>query len=181
MDGIKTWVISISSVLIFITAVEMILPDNDIKKYAKFVFGIIIAITVITPLINFIYKGPDEFQRQLNNYIEHDLEQSAQAVPTYTNVPFNQKMEDSIKHILKDKYPDNNFEVKYEGEVSKEDYSVCTNYVEVSVGYKGIKPIKDVELSKDEDYNEEFNEIRDYLAQVLKVDKDKIKIIEMGQ
>ena len=39
---LRNWIISICTAVIFITAVEMIMPNNSFKKYAKFVLGLIL-------------------------------------------------------------------------------------------------------------------------------------------
>ncbi|MCD3297735.1 stage III sporulation protein AF, partial [Clostridium botulinum] len=49
IQSIRQWVISIATAIFFITAVEMILPNNSIKKYAKFVLGLILITVVINP------------------------------------------------------------------------------------------------------------------------------------
>ena len=49
IEGLKVWITSICTAIFFITAVEMILPDDSLKKYAKFVLGLILITVVISP------------------------------------------------------------------------------------------------------------------------------------
>ena len=57
MEFIKMWIVNIAVVVVFMTAIELILPNNDIKKYAKFVMGLILMITIMKPILSVIDKG----------------------------------------------------------------------------------------------------------------------------
>lgn len=180
IDGVRNWIVGIVSVLIFITAIEMILPDNSLKKYAKFVFGIIITITVMMPIISFIYKGPNEFEDNIRKYVDQSDNTFLNGAAEYSNSTFDTGMNKSIERVLSDKYPDYNFSVDYDGEVDQKDYSVVTDSIVIKVLYKGVKPIQKVDISNEEkEVNKQFDEIKDYVSEILKVERDKIKVIEM--
>lgn len=59
MEGLRIWVVNICTTVFFITAVEMILPDNNLKKYAKFVLGLILMTVIINPLVKFLNQGSE--------------------------------------------------------------------------------------------------------------------------
>lgn len=61
MDGIITWSRSIVISVIITVVIEMILPENNSKKYIKIVLGIFIVYSIISPVFEFFSgKGVDE-------------------------------------------------------------------------------------------------------------------------
>ncbi len=56
IELLKVWVTNITIAIFFITAVEMILPDNSMKKYAKFVLGLLLIVVIINPIIKIFDK-----------------------------------------------------------------------------------------------------------------------------
>ena len=51
MDYINNFVITLVATMIFMTAVEIISPDNSMKKYIKFVLGLILISVMINPIV----------------------------------------------------------------------------------------------------------------------------------
>lgn len=56
IETLRAWIVNISTVVLFITAVEMLLPDNSLKKYSKFVLGLILITVLINPLIKYLIR-----------------------------------------------------------------------------------------------------------------------------
>ena len=59
MEEIKGFVITLVTMLILISAIELISPENSMKKYIKFVLGCILIAVMISPLINFLGDGEE--------------------------------------------------------------------------------------------------------------------------
>lgn len=51
---IKEWVITIVSVIIFLTFVEILMPNSSYKRYINVVIGFLLIIVILTPLTRFI-------------------------------------------------------------------------------------------------------------------------------
>ena len=51
MEILKDWISDICVSILFMTAVELVLPENSIKKYSKFVLGLIFIVVVINHII----------------------------------------------------------------------------------------------------------------------------------
>lgn len=69
MFGIlKNWITSIVVIVMFMALVDMILPSNSLKKYAKLVMGMIIIIIIITPIFNLFDRG-NNIEAVINQYI----------------------------------------------------------------------------------------------------------------
>lgn len=60
MEYLNNFVITLVATIIFMTAVEIIAPDNSMKKYIKFVLGLILISVMINPIIKFFTGGEQE-------------------------------------------------------------------------------------------------------------------------
>lgn len=54
MALIKEWIITIISVIIFATFMEILIPNSDYKRYVNVVIGFLFVIVILTPLTKFI-------------------------------------------------------------------------------------------------------------------------------
>jgi stage III sporulation protein AF len=57
--ALKNWIISIVVIIMVLSLVDIILPKNSIKKYAKLVMGLIVIIIIITPIFNLFDRKTD--------------------------------------------------------------------------------------------------------------------------
>lgn len=176
MDALKNWIISISAVIIFITAIEMILPNNNLKKYSKFVFGIILTITIIKPIFTFLSKGPDDFSDNVKKYIDENkyINEDEEAVNKFTN----KELSDSVKRLLKEKFKDKDFSVQVQGEVNNKKYTVNIDKVKVGVKQLSIKKVENVDINK-KHTTKKYDDVVSYLEEILKINDNQIEIFEM--
>ena len=68
MEYLNNFVITLVATIIFMTAVEIIAPDNSMKKYIKFVLGLILISVMINPIIKFFTGGEQEVVKIIKNY-----------------------------------------------------------------------------------------------------------------
>jgi len=69
MDMIREWIITIISVIVFITFIEMLLPNSDNRRYINVVIGLLIISIVLKPISSVITDGiffDDSFMRVSN-------------------------------------------------------------------------------------------------------------------
>jgi stage III sporulation protein AF len=59
LEALKGWIASIVTVVLFMVLVDMILPENVFKKYAKLATGLIVIITILTPVFKFFDRNAD--------------------------------------------------------------------------------------------------------------------------
>lgn len=57
IDTLKNIVITLVTILIFISAVELISPNNKMKKYIQFILGLILITVILNPILQFISNG----------------------------------------------------------------------------------------------------------------------------
>lgn len=61
MDFVRQWTITIVSVIIFITFVEILIPNSNHKRYINVVIGFLLMIIILNPLTKFI-TGEIDFE-----------------------------------------------------------------------------------------------------------------------
>ena len=93
MEWFSSWSKGIVIAVIISTLVEMIIPDNNSKKYIKIIIGIFIVYTIISPIIEKLL-GQD-----INEYIEVDNYIQASSSNVEENKDFQAKANESIKKI----------------------------------------------------------------------------------
>lgn len=190
MDVFKDWVRDICVSILFMTAVELVLPENSIKKYAKFVLGLIFIVVVINPIIGFVkqdsnlYKDitlNEDYVNRFNLYLEDNLDEYTKRVRRTTLDNFEENLEKNCENILKNKFTNKNFMV--DASVSYESDRFKINEVIVRVYSQGIKEIETVEKvvignenRKSNNTNGKYQEIKKFLAGELNVSETIIKV-----
>lgn len=56
MNIIKEWVSNLFIIVLTLSFLELLLPETSIGKYIKFVFSLIIMVTIIYPIISLIME-----------------------------------------------------------------------------------------------------------------------------
>lgn len=166
IEGIKSWIINIGCTIFFITAVEMILPDNSMKKYSKFVLGLILITVIINPVLYLLYDGGLNNSSYVNKvYDELQTNNSVNNVQRYkqqnidaTLKVFQDNLKVSCEKILRDKFPDYNFYPEILAEYNKENSQFQIKEMTIKTNY-----------TKEED-------IRAFLSKELSVPKNCIKV-----
>lgn len=158
MEGIKAWITTICASVFFITAVEIILPDNSFKKYAKFVLGLILMITIINPMIKVLSGKNINLSSYLineKNILESEETKANQYrtenIKSTQNV-FEENIQKIILNLLQTQYPKNTFQVKVKTYYEVKSNTFSIESVEILLQEGKIKKIKKVNI------NEETNE-----------------------
>ena len=108
MDGLKEWAMTIAGIVVLGTACEVILPDDNFRKYVRLAIGLVLILTLASPLTRVLnrdievqlpqishtaYKQREEmeetqredimclYQRNLNAKIENTLAQRLGEIP----------------------------------------------------------------------------------------------------
>lgn len=188
---LRNWIINICTAVIFITAVEMILPNNSFKKYAKFVLGLILITVLVNPIIKIFDKGfnLDEYTNRAVKYIddknyEKDYDKYKENSMSKTLDTFKANLENIVKDKLIDRYPNNAYDV--EAEVAYDESSESVNIKNIKVGVRDgtIKAVKKVDISTKgsvENSAQSLNDeksmlIKEYLSKELDISANSIEV-----
>lgn len=63
----RDWIIAVVTTVIFIILIDMILPDNSFRKYAKFVTGLIVIVTILSPVFK-LFDRNASIETYINQY-----------------------------------------------------------------------------------------------------------------
>lgn len=187
ISWLKEWVTIIICNVVFITIVEILLPNNNIKKYCKFVLGLILISTLINPVIK-AFTDKDlvtEIQNKeylINeNNIKFDIKQVKETDKEKIVQVFNEKLADSSKKFLNENFEGVSFKVDVKSKMDEKDNKI--EIINVNILFydnKAIKAIENVEINKSESNSNDSEKqllkekIVTALCEELKISRNKI-------
>lgn len=146
MEFLKGYIISVTVMILFLAFIDLILPDNNLKKYAKFVTGLIVIITILSPIFKF-FDRKSEIETYILNY-ENDLNVAALNL---NKKDIQNKMKLQTEQIFKEKLKESIEKDLYDS--TKKRYKVIKIDVEEGIGDSiyAFGNIKYIELKLDDD------------------------------
>lgn len=194
MEYINNFVITLVATIIFMTAVEIISPDNSMKKYIKFVLGLILISVMINPIIKFFTGGEQELVNNIKNYesvfYEGITNESKDNISKSKIESFKNNLNSNCDNLLKEEFSDKNFKSNVECEIDLKNMTYSIESLEVGVKDGGIKLVDSIKININEESEEALSndgaveseeEIKNYLSEVFKIPTDKIKLYAMGK
>lgn len=193
MEEIKGFVITLVTMLILISAIELISPENSMKKYIRFVLGCILIAVMISPLINFLGDGEELIVSKIDSYLSMQKEETEvsssfeESKDTRSEVVLN-NIEDNLNMLLKEQYSDSEFKVKIQGDIDMDNIEYSIEKIEVGVKDKGILNIEKIVINEEESTEVSTNsenvkdkqEIIEFLKDTLKISEDKISVYRLS-
>lgn len=146
LDILKNYILSITVMVIFLAFIDLIMPENSFKKYAKFITGLIVIITILTPIFKIFDRRSDietyilNYQNEMNtNTLLSNKDDIQKKVRMQTEQVFKEKLKESME---KDIY-----------EATKKRYNITNIVVDESNNEDiyGFVKIKYIELQLEED------------------------------
>ena len=192
MEILKDWVSDICVSILFMTAVELVLPENSIKKYSKFVLGLIFIVVVINPIVGFvkqdsnIYKDitlNEDYMDKFDNYLQDNLSEYSQRVKNTTLNNFRDNLEKNCENLLKNKFKKDDFNVDVKISYENENFKI--DELIIRVEDHEIKNVETVEkiVIDGKNINQKFNkdslkarEIKKLLSSELNISENIIKV-----
>ena len=194
MEYINNFVITLVATMIFMTAVEIISPDNSMKKYIKFVLGLILISVMINPIVKFFTGGEQELVNAIKNYesmfYEGTTNENEDSISKSQIESFKNNLNSNCDNLLKEKFSDKEFKSNVECEIDLESMTYSIESLEVGVKDGGIKIVDSIKIDINEESEEAVSndgaveneeEIKNYLSEVFKIPTDKIKLYSMGK
>lgn len=193
LQWLKSWITNIAVAVFFITAVEMILPNNNIKKYGKFVLGLILITVILNPIIKIFNKNYDisnyaekatasfnevEYKRNFEDYKKKNKEE------TLNNFKIN--LQNQTKKKLEEKFPENSYEVAvnifYDEE--KENIEIKSMNIGVKSGkIEKIKKVSKINIGSNSIENKKNFEgegkIKEFISSEFKIASKVIKVYKV--
>ncbi|MDU4882841.1 stage III sporulation protein AF [uncultured Clostridium sp.] len=194
MEYINNFVITLVATIIFMTAVEIISPDNSMKKYIKFVLGLILISVMINPIVKFFTDGEQELVSAIKNYesvfYEGTTNENEDSISKSQIESFKNNLNSNCDNLLKEKFLDKEFKSNVECEIDLDNMTYSIENLEVGVKDGGIKLVDNIKIDINEESEEAVSndgsveneeEIKNYLSEVFKIPTEKIKLYSMGK
>lgn len=201
METLKGIVTTLTTVLIFISAVELIAPKNKTKKYVSFVLGLILISVILNPIVKLISNGENSIESGIESYtsvFSNDENKIKSESDPNTSFESNNDNEDTRKaafiknfnknceSMLKNKYPDMTFKSYVDCDVDFNNIKINIKKLRIGIKDKKIKKIQTIKIGKDEqndaeDCSAEYGEIITYAAEQLNVPKEKIEVYRLDE
>lgn len=188
---LKTWVISICTAVIFIAAIELILPNNNLKKYAKFVLGLILISILINPIIKLFDKQFDmdtyvsnAVKYMDNKSYETDFGKYKENSMANTISTFKMNVENLCVTKLKEKFPASSYKVEAKVSYDEKNGGVLINGLKIGVRDGSIEKVKKVDVNtkgnetgSTQALNTEKGQlIKDYISKELSIPYDTVEV-----
>lgn len=182
MEYLKEFVITLTTISIFIVAVELILPENSLKKYQNFILSLIVLAVMLTPIIK-IFNSEKDLTREINNAIDKEFDKSQESFyQGEENISFIvQRLEYNCEEILADKFTELKFTVSIDAKVNLETFQMDMNKVSVKTKSKdksAVEGVEKVAIGEELEETEVSKEIKKYLSKELKIDEMLISVVE---
>lgn len=197
IEALKNIVITLVTMLIFISAVELIMPDNKMRKYIKFILGLILISTILNPIINLISNGEKNLSGSIKNYeavfnsSKADLNDAGITRDSQNKIDARKKtfvdnFNKNCDNLLKNKFKNMDFKSEVDCDVNFTDVSLNIKKLKIGIGENRVNKIKkivinDKEQSKEQEVNKAYTEIIDFLANELNVSKEKIEVYKLEE
>ncbi len=197
IEALGNYIITICVAIFFATAVQMLLPDNSLKKYCNFVIGLIVFVVMLSPLIKIFNQNV-----QINKIIEEAtnsiFENSDETTyEEYRNANINNTLNKFKENIEKQCVAD--LEEKFKGDKYKADIAVSyddknnlfvIDSIEVGINDGSVARIKKIQIgeaenvvqvdSKDSPINVKTAEVREFVSSRYDVNVDQVSVYNSG-
>lgn len=188
MDIINKYIATLVATLVFMTAVELIAPDNSLKKYLKFVMGLILISVLLTPVIKFFTGGEkmitdaiEKYEREFNTTeVSTENKNIEEGDDKSRKKAFVSNFTKNCEDLLIKKFSNIKCQCKLDCEVNFEDLSYSVNKLSVSIREGNVKSVEKVVIGEKENISKKDNElqgqIKSYLSNELGISSEKIEV-----
>lgn len=193
MELIKNFVMTLITTLIFISAVEIIAPENGTKKYLKFVLGLILIAVILNPILKIISLGEESIFNNIDKFLsvskdKNSLKQikeksQSKQKQNYNQKSFEKNLNKNIENLLEKEFDNIDFETDIKCFVDFEKLEYKITKIDIVIHEKENLKIKkiekvnlDNEIKNNENVNSEYHYIIEFISEELIVDKKIIDI-----
>ncbi|MCX7695082.1 MAG: stage III sporulation protein AF [Caloramator sp.] len=191
INFLKSWITTIVTLIIFLTLAELILPENSIKKYSKFVIGVIVILNILVPVFKLFDKSfnleanlsvfEKKYEPILNN--KENANQLQNKMKETTINEFKEKLKENIeKDVLKNtgkKISVKRIDVNTQ---FGSDAFGSINYIELKKeDSSDIKPVEKVVIGNNKSnsiYENKDKDIVNYITKSYRISEENIVFVK---
>lgn len=132
MEFLKSWITNITVVVIFTMLLDILVPNNDMKKFVKVIMGLLIVLVIIKPFLmvkNVGYQF-ESTMTQTTAYIDNSSKNYDSTIEVFQNNTalniYKQKLSDKVIEIVKSRKEFKNSDVRasvdIENDINKKEF-----------------------------------------------------------
>lgn len=163
IEFLSSWVKNLGIIIVIVSILEMLLPNNKTKKYIKIVFGVFIILNIISPLIK---------EKEVFSIENFDLNEFSNNTKTSNNINENE----AVNQVTMDKRIGELYKKELEKDITKklEDkgYKVKNIKASVTIGSKEETKIDKIEIDLEKEEKKQNNNMENKIVEEI----EKIKI-----
>ena len=188
MEYIKNFIITLVMIMIFSTAVELISPDNSMKKYIRFILGLILVAAMLNPIIYFFTKGEEDVIATIESYTNtFDRGEQEEVIDTSKDErieSFKSNLNKNCDTLLKNEFDNKKFTSNVVCTLDLNEMTYTIDKIEVGVEDTSVKIIDKIKINvneskeaiSDDERVENEESIKNYLAETFKIPMEKIEV-----
>ncbi|HBJ1647673.1 UNVERIFIED_ORG: stage III sporulation protein AF [Clostridium botulinum] len=195
MNLLKELVTTLVTALIFITAIELISPNNGMKKYLKFILGLVLITIILNPIVKIISSGQNNIYDSISNYEDVFSNYQNQIKSSEENElkdgdlrkqAFEENFNKNCESVLKSQYPNKKFKSDVECTVNFNSMIFDIKKIKVGISEKSVSKIKKVIINKndksyDDNQNSQYKEVVTFISEQLDIPKEKIEVYKIEE
>ena len=188
MEYIKSFIETLVTIIILFSAIELISPNNSMKKYIKFVLGLILIVVMLNPIIDFFTEGEDKIVstiKEYENILSKDTKTSSDvAVSNEVEDVFIENLNKNSAAELAEAFPDYTFVCNINCNIDLSNYSYNISHAKIGIStgkIQDVEKIEKFEISNDNEtnskvYSDDEQKIVSYVSNMLGISEDKIEV-----
>ena len=188
MEYIKSFIETLVTIIILFSAIELISPNNSMKKYIKFVLGLILIVVMLNPIIDFFTEGEDKIVstiKEYENILSKDTKTSSDvAVSNEVEDVFVENLNKNSANELAEAFPDYTFVCNIDCNIDLSNYSYNISHAKIGIStgkIQDVEKVEKVEISNDNEsnskiYSNDEQKIVSYVSSMLGISADKIEV-----
>jgi stage III sporulation protein AF len=161
IEILKIWIINIITIIVFISFIEILMPNSKMKKYLNLVLGFIVMLVILNPLINIInskvdledefYKISRDLKKEEYVFVSNNIEnkQKQQLISLYED-----RLKTDVVNRIESKYDVNVLEIDINLEKSEENLGEIKKLKLSVIEKEKVMPIVKIDIFKDENDEE---------------------------
>lgn len=195
IEALGEWIITICVAIFFTTAVQMILPDNSLKKYCNFVLGLIVFVVILSPIVKIFNKDlqmnkiiKESADLVFNDMSKGNYEEYRQANIDNTLERFKKNLEKQCITDLEKNFKEEKYSAKVEASYDTENSIFIIERIEVGINDGSVERVKKVQIgdesvqvnNQDSSTDKKSMEIRDFISSKYEIDKNNIYVYKLN-
>lgn len=196
IENLKSIVITLVTILIFISAVELLSPNNKTNRYIQFILGLILIAVILNPILQLCINGEESVAKSIENYEElfknNDVDSNKKSNNLFQNKErerekvFIENLNRNCNDLLQNQYKDMFFKSEIDCTVDFSNMDVIIKKIKIGVSKNAITKVNKIAInnSTQKSSNSELTEyasIIKLISNEFKVSKEKIEIYDLAK